>query len=59
MSSYGDSLMPQSGVQVRKLANIGFFAPKPYLKGVDQDFLFDMKFCLIEIFHNIELRKNH
>ena len=54
-----------------KIANIGFFAPKPYLKGVDRDFLFDRKFCLVEIlkrlawrlekriFHNIEKRENH
>ena len=27
-----------------KNANIGFFTPKPDLKGVDQDFLFDRKF---------------
>ena len=32
-----------------KIANIGFFAPKPYLKVVDRDFLFDRKFCLVEI----------
>ena len=32
-----------------KKANIGFFAPKPYLKGVDPDFLLDRKFCLVEI----------
>ena len=32
-----------------KIVNIGFFAPKPYLKGVDRDFLFDRKFCLVEI----------
>jgi hypothetical protein len=37
------------GAQVQKLANIGFFALKPYLKGIDRDFLFDMKFCLFEI----------
>jgi hypothetical protein len=49
MSSYGHSLVPKRGVQVKKIANIGFFAPKPYLKGVDPDFLFDRKFCLVEI----------
>ena len=49
MSSYGHSLVPKRGVQVQKMANIGFFAPKPYLKGVDRDFLFDRKFCLVEI----------
>ena len=32
-----------------KKANIGFFAPKPYLKGVDRNLLFDRKFCLVEI----------
>ena len=37
-------LSPKHGVQVPKIANIGFFAPKPYLKGVDPDFLFDRKF---------------
>ena len=42
--------MPKRGVQVQKMANIGFFAPKPYLKGVDQDFLVDRKFSLVEIF---------
>ena len=47
MSSYGHSLVPKRGVQVQKIANIGFFAPKPYLKGVDPDFLFDRKFCLV------------
>jgi hypothetical protein len=41
--------MPKRGVQVQKIANIGFFASKPYLKGVDPDFLFDRKFCLVEI----------
>ena len=49
MSSYGHSFVPKRGVQVQKLANIGFFAPKPYLKGVDRDFLFDRKFWLVEI----------
>ncbi len=49
MSSYGHSLVPKRGVQVQKMANIGFFAPKPYLKDVDPDFLFDRKFCLVEI----------
>ena len=49
MSSYGHSLVPKRGVQVQKMANIGFFAPKPYLKGVDPDFLFDRKFFLVEI----------
>ena len=49
MSSYEQSLVPKRGVQVQKMANIGFFAPKPYLKGVDPDFLFDRKFCLVEI----------
>ena len=49
MSSYGHILVPKRGVQVPKIANIGFFAPKPYLEGVDPDFLFDMKFCLVEI----------
>ena len=43
MSSYGHSLMPKHGVQVPKIANNGFFAPKPYLKGVDPEFLFDRK----------------
>ena len=33
-----------------KKANFGFFAPKQYLKGVDPDFLFDRKFCLVDIF---------
>ena len=56
-----------------KIANIGFFAPKPYLKGVDPDFLFDRKFFFswdIEtlkaawrleerIFHNIEKHENN
>ena len=41
--------MPKHGVSVQKIANIGFFAPKPYLKGVDPDFLFDRKFGLVEI----------
>ena len=47
MSSYGygHSLVPERGVEVPKIANIGFFAPKPYLKGVYRDFLFDRKFC--------------
>ena len=49
MSSYGHSLVPKRGVQVQQIANIGFFASKPYLKGVDRDFLFDRKFCLVEI----------
>ena len=49
MSSYGHSLVPKRGAQVQKIANIGFFASKPYLKGVDPDFLFDRKFCLVEI----------
>ena len=55
------------------MANIGFFDPKPYLKGVDPDFLFERKFCFnwdIEtlktawrlenrIFHNIDKHENH
>ena len=49
MSSYGQSLVPKHGVQVQKMATIGFLAPKPYLKGVDLDFLFDRKFCLVEV----------
>ena len=48
MSSYGHKLVPKRGVQVPKKVNIGFFAPKPYLKGVDRDFLFDRKFCLVD-----------
>ena len=49
MSSYGHSLVPKRGVQVKKIANIGSFDPKPNLKGVDPDFLFDSKFCVVEI----------
>ena len=49
MSSYGHSIVPKRGVQLQKNANIGFFAPKPYLKGVDPDFLFDRKFFLVNI----------
>ena len=49
MSKYGHSLVPKHGAQVQKIAKIGVFAPKPYLKGIDPDFLFDRKFCLAEI----------
>ena len=49
MSSYGHSLVPKCGVWVPKKANYGFFAPKPYFKGVDRDFFFYRKFCLVEI----------
>ena len=49
MSSYGHSLFPKRGVQVKKIANIGFFAPKPYPKDVDPDFLFEGSFFLVEI----------
>ena len=49
MRLYGHSVVPKGGVQVQKIANIGFFAPKPHLNAVDWDFLFDMKFCLVEI----------
>ena len=49
MSSCGRSLVPKCGVQVQKIANIGFFDPKLNLKGVYPDFLFDKKFCLVEI----------
>ena len=49
MSSNGHSLVPERGVKVQKIANIGSFAPKPYLKGIDRDFLFYEKFCLVEI----------
>ena len=72
MSSYRHSLVPKREAQKQKIANIGVFAPKPYLKGIDPDFLFDMKFCLVEIetlkrarrlekrvFHNIEKHENH
>ena len=45
MSSYGHSLVPKRRVQVQKMANIVFFAPKPYLKGIDPDLLCDRKFC--------------
>ena len=38
MSSYGHSLVPKHGVQVQKISNIGFFAPKQFIKGVDQTF---------------------
>ena len=38
MSTFGHSLVPKRGVQVPQIANIGFFAPKPYLKGVDPEF---------------------
>ena len=50
MSAYGHILVPKREVQVQKIANgnIGFFAPKPYLKGVDRDCLFDRKFCLVD-----------
>ena len=41
--------MPKRRAQVQKIANIVFFAPKPYLKGIDPDFLFDRKFCLVDI----------
>ena len=55
-----------------KKTNTGFFAPKPYLKGLDWNFLFDRKFCLSldiatwkaawrlekRIFHNIGKQKN-
>ena len=59
--------MPKRGAQVPKIANIGVFAPKPYLKGFDPDFLLDRKFCLVEILkcwkrlgvYNIEKRENH
>ena len=37
-----------SRAQVQKIANIGFFAPKPYLKGIDPDFLFDRKFWYLK-----------
>ena len=53
MHSYGHSLAPERVVQVQKITNIGFFSPKPYLKGVDQDFLFDREFFLVEIL-NVE-----
>ena len=43
------SLVPKRKVQVPKNANIGFFAPKPYFNSVYRDFLFDRKFCLVEI----------
>ena len=49
MSKFGHSLVPKRGAQVQKIANIGVFAPKPYLKGIDPDFLFDSKFSLVEI----------
>ena len=39
--------MPKRGLQVKEIANIGFDATKPYLKGVDPEFLFDRKFCLV------------
>ena len=48
MSSYGHILVPER-VQMQKMANIGFIDPKPNLKGVDPDFLFDRKFGLVEI----------
>ena len=57
MSSYGHNLVTKCGVQVPKTANIGFFAPKPYLKGVDRDFLFDRKFCLVE--NDLAFRETH
>ena len=49
MSSYRHSLVPKCVVQVQKIANIGFFAPKPYINGVDPDFLFNRKFFLVKI----------
>ena len=44
LNQLGHSLGPKRGVQVQKIGNIGFFAPKPYLKGVDPNFLFDRNF---------------
>ena len=50
MSFIGHNLVLKCGVKVSKKDNIGFFAPKTYLKGVDLDFFsFDMKLCLVEI----------
>ena len=49
MRSYGHSFLTKHGVQVQKIAKISFFDPKPNLKGIDPDFLFDRKFCLVEI----------
>ena len=60
MSSYGHSLVPKCGVLMTKIVNICVFAPKPYLKCVDRNFLFDRKFCLVEIFWpNIFLGPNY
>ena len=41
--------MPKRRAQVQKIVKIDFFAPKQYLKGIDPDFLFDRKFCLVDI----------
>ena len=49
MSSYRHSLLPEHGVEVKKIANISFVAPKPYLKGIYWEFKFDRKFCLVDI----------
>ena len=43
-TTVGHSLVPNSEVQVQKIANIGPFAPKSYLKRVDPDFLYDRTF---------------
>ena len=48
MSTSGHSLVPKRGVQRSKMANIGFFAPKPYLQSIDPDFFFPRKFSLVE-----------
>ena len=60
MSSYGHSLVLKRGVLMPKIVNICVFAPKPYLKCVDRDFLFYVKFSLVEIFWpNIFLGPNY
>ena len=59
MSSYGHSLVPKRGVQVQKIANIDFFAPKLYLRGVDIEMLKAAWRLEEHIFHSIEKRENH
>ena len=49
MSSYGHILVPKHEISVPKIANLGCFRSKSYLKAPKAQFFFDQNDCWVEI----------
>ena len=45
---YGHNLVPKLGILVSKIANLGFFVPKPYLNGSSWIFFYQ-QFCSVSL----------